>query len=136
MTDPVTAIAVGTIAKLAFDKAVEAGAGELGKSAVNAAGNLIQALRDKIKAKFQGNQRAETAIALLEKEEDPAALQKLEVYLDDEMQSDPQFATEIKQMAEQIINIQNQNASFNQQFNNYGRDLNVFNNPQGDINIS
>ena len=136
MTDPVTAIAVGTIAKLAFDKFVESGAGELGKKAVAAAGDLVKTLQDKIKAKFQGNQRAEAAIATLEKENDPAALNKLEVYLDDEMQADPQFAAEVRQVAQQILNIQNQsNTSLNQQNINYGRDQNIFNQPQGDIRI-
>jgi hypothetical protein len=63
-------------------------------------------------------------------------LMKLETYLDDAMVEDKAFATEIRQLAQQIINIQNQNTTtLNQQNINYGRNQNIFNQTQGDIRI-
>ncbi|MBW4526034.1 MAG: hypothetical protein KME18_12680 [Phormidium tanganyikae FI6-MK23] len=101
------------IVKLAFDEAVKAGAGEVAKKAV---GGAIEKLRSAIKARFKGkNQKAEEAIVKIEQERSPEALNKLSVYLDDEM-DDPQFAQTLQQLAQQVINIgkQEQNsATFN-----------------------
>jgi hypothetical protein len=52
--EPVT-LAAGTIAKLAFDEAVKAGAGEAAKRAVGGAIALAQALGGKIRERFKGN---------------------------------------------------------------------------------
>lgn len=124
MTDPVTTIAVGAILKLAFEEFVKSGAGEVAKKTVGGAIELGKELRGKIAAKFQGNAKAEAAIAAVEKDCSSAALTKLEVYLDDAMADDAVFATELRQVAQQIINIQNQttegNCTYNQQA---GRDI-------------
>jgi hypothetical protein len=121
MTDPVTTIAVGSILNLAFQEFVKSGAGEVAKKAVGGTINLAKQLRDKIAAKFQGNAKAEAAIAAVETDSDSAALKKLEVYLEDVMSDDAIFATELRQVAQQIINIQNQTTS-NRDYQNYGRD--------------
>ena len=60
-----------------------------------------------IGAKFRGNARAEAALAEVEKAGTPAALEKVTKYLDLEMDEDQAFAGNVRQMAQQIINIQN-----------------------------
>ncbi len=119
--DPLT-LTGGAIAKLAFDEFIKSGAGEVAKKTV---GGAIEQLRSVIKARFQGkNQKAEAAIAQVEQEGSPAALTKLEVYLDDAMAEDPTFAHEIRQMAQQIINIEHQTVEGNRIYNQTaGRDI-------------
>jgi uncharacterized membrane protein len=115
--DPLT-LTGGAIAKLAFDELVKSGAGEVAKQAV---GGAISQLRSTIKARFQGkHEKAEAAIAKIEQEQSAEALTKLSVYLDDEMEDAP-FAQTLQQLAQQVINIQNQNTS-TRQYNNSGRD--------------
>ena len=110
MTDPVT-LTASTLVAIAASKFVEAAAKKAGDvvapSALKAAGAPIEALWSRIKEHFAGNKRAKAAIAQIETEQSEAALNKLEVYLDDEL-SDPEqqsFAKELRQMTQQIINI-------------------------------
>jgi hypothetical protein len=119
--EPGITIAVVTIAKLAFDEFIKSGAGELAKQSLKGAGNLVKSLRGQIQAKFQGNPRAEAALAEVVEQGNPKALEKVTKYLDLEMTEDEAFATEVRQTAQQIINIQNQTIS-DRQYNNYGRD--------------
>ncbi|MEH2148027.1 hypothetical protein [Nostoc sp.] len=121
MTDPLSTIAAGAILNLAFQEFAKSGAGEVAKKTVGGAISLAKELRNKITAKFKGNIKAEAAIAAVETDHSPAALNKLEVYLDDAMVDDALFATELRQVAQQIINIQNQTTS-NRDYQNYGRD--------------
>ncbi|MBD2166448.1 hypothetical protein H6G04_18795 [Calothrix membranacea FACHB-236] len=121
MTDPVTTIAAGAILNLAFQEFAKSGAGEVAKKTVGGAISLAKGLRDKITTKFKGNAKAEAAITAVETDYSPAALSKLEVYLDDAMTDDAVFATELRQVAQQIINIQNQTTS-SREYKNYGRD--------------
>jgi hypothetical protein len=92
------------IAKLAFDEFIKSGAGELAKKSV---GGAIDQLRSAIKKRFVGkNSKAEVAIATLEDDSDrsidkAAALNKLSVYLDDEM-DDVVFAESLRQLAQQV----------------------------------
>jgi len=132
--DPVTAIAAAEIIKLAFSEFAKSGAGELAKKSVGGAIDLVKNLRDKIKAKFQGNERVEKALAEVEQQGTPAALEKVTKYLDLELDEDEAFATEVRQIAQQIINIQNQNNS-NREYNNYGRDQINIENIQGNPTI-
>ncbi len=134
--EPMMGLAAGAILKLAFDEAVKAGAGEVAKQSVGGAIELAKQLQAKIKAKFQGDARAEKAIQAVEVEQSQPALAKLETYLDDAMAEDAAFTSEIRQLAQQIVKIQNQNTTtLNQQNLNYGRDQNIINQPQGDIRI-
>jgi hypothetical protein len=116
-----TAIAAAKLVELAFNEFVKSGAGEIAKKTVGSAIDLVKNLRDKIKAKFQGNERAEKALAEVEKDGNSAALDKVTKYLDLELDEDEAFATEVRQIAQQIINIQNQNNS-SREYKNYGRD--------------
>jgi CHASE3 domain sensor protein len=109
-------IAAIDIAKLAFNEFVKSGAGEVAKE-------LVKTLRDRIKAKFHGNERATAALAEVERNGSEAALEKVSKYLDLEMDEEQGFADEVRQMAQQIINIQNQSSTqIGQQNINYGRD--------------
>jgi predicted ATP-dependent Lon-type protease len=111
------ALTGAAIAKLAFDEFVKSGAGEVAKKAV---GGAIEQLRSTIRKRFAGNQKAEAVIVKIEQERSPEALNKLSVYLEDEME-DLQFAQTLQQLAQQVVNIQNQSIS-NRQSINYGRD--------------
>ena len=132
--EPVTAIAAAKLVELAFNEFVKSGAGEIAKKTVGGAIDLVKNLRDKIKAKFQGNERAEKALAEVEHNGNSAALDKVTKYLDLELDEDEAFATEVRQIAQQIINIQNQNNS-SREYNNYGRDQINIENMQGNQKI-
>lgn len=114
--DAFTGAAIAKIA-FAFDEFVKSGAGEVAKKAV---GGAIEQLRSTIRKRFAGNKKAEEAIVKIEEERSPEALNKLSVYLDDEM-DDPQFNQTLQQLAQQVINIgkQEQNSA---QFNIDARD--------------
>lgn len=114
------ALTGAAIAKLAFDEFIKSAAGEAAKKAV---GGTIEQLRSVIKARFTAkHDKAETAIATIEStaeaittEQKTAALNKLAVYLDDEMDDAP-FAQNLRQLAQQIVNIGKQeqsNVTFN-----------------------
>ncbi|MBW4552513.1 MAG: hypothetical protein KME35_15600 [Aphanocapsa sp. GSE-SYN-MK-11-07L] len=96
-------IAAKEIAKIALDELAKAGAGELAKKTVSGAVELAKALRDKIRAKFTGNAEAEAALAQAEHERTPAAIADVGKYLRLEMENDPEFDTEVRHMAQQII---------------------------------
>jgi hypothetical protein len=119
VVEPVVGIA---IAKLAFDELVKAGAGEVGKKAVGEAVGLAKSLAGKIRQRFQGNERAMSAIAELEQSGSEASLNRVAKYLDLEMDEDPVFEAEIRQMAQQIINFQNQHDN-RKMIQNAGRDI-------------
>jgi hypothetical protein len=121
--EPLATLAAGTIVKLAFDEFVKVGAGEAAKRSVGGAIELAKTLQAKIKAKFQGDAKAEKAMQAVEDGSQPA-LAKLATYLDDAMDEDETFATEVQQMAQQIINIQNQHTQDNRTYNQTaGRDI-------------
>ena len=122
--EPITAIAGAKLVELAFNEFVKSGAGEIAKKTVGGAIDLVKNLRDKIKAKFQGNERAEKALAEVEQNGNSAALDKVTKYLDLELVEDEAFARDVKQIAQQIINIQNQNTEGDRTYNqNAGRDI-------------
>lgn len=114
MTDPVT-LTTGAIVALAASKFVETAAAKAGEVATPAilkkAGEPIDALWQRIKRHFAGNPKAEKAIAKVETQQSETALTKLEVYLDDELSDSGNQALErdLKQLAQQIINIGEQN---------------------------
>ena len=123
MPDPLI-ITANAILNFAFQEFTKAGAGELAKKSVDGALDLAKNLRDKLQSKFRGNVKAETAIQVLETEGSPVAFSKLEVYLDDAMTDDDSFSQELRQIAQQIINIQNQNTGDEHIYNQTaGRDI-------------
>lgn len=104
------------IAKIAFDEFVKSGAGEVAKKTV---GGTIEKLQSVIKERFKGKHpKAEEAIDKIEKERSPEALNKLSVYLEDEM-DDPVFAQTLQQLAQEINNTHN---TAERQYINQGRD--------------
>lgn len=79
---------------------------ELSKGAASEAGKkLVVELWDKLKKKFEKNERATRAMLTIEKEESQEAVSKLATYIDDEMQDSPDFATELHQLIQKIINL-------------------------------
>jgi predicted RNase H-like nuclease len=92
-------ITAAAIVQLAFNEAVKAGAGEVAKKSVN---GMLDSLREKIQAQFKDNNRAETALAEFQEQKNTDALDKVTEYLHSEMAKDDVFATEIKQLTEQI----------------------------------
>ena len=131
--EPITAIVAAKIVEVAFQEFTKSGAGELAKKSVDGAIDLVKNLRDKIKAKFQDNERVKKALAEVE-QGSHIALEKVTKYLDIELDEDEVFATEVRQLANQIINIQNQNNS-SREYNNYGRDQINIENIQGNPRI-
>lgn len=125
MVEPLATLTAGAIAQLAFNEFVKSGAGELAKKATGEALVKVNDLRKLIWTKFKGDAKAEKALTAIEQEGSAAALTKLETYLDDAMAEDESgFATEIRQVAQQIINIQNQNAEGDRVYNqSAGRDI-------------
>ncbi|WP_016950459.1 hypothetical protein [Anabaena sp. PCC 7108] len=100
MADPVT-LTAATIAGFAFSKFFESSVGKLGEKFTAAALAKMDELRKKIWDKLRGNSKAVTALTAIE-QGSKADLTRLEVYLEDEMNDDPQFAEEVKKLAEEI----------------------------------
>jgi phosphoribosylformylglycinamidine (FGAM) synthase PurS component len=122
MIDPAT-IAASAIAKIAFDEFVKSGAGEGTKKTVGGAVELVKTLQARIKAKFAGNERATAALTEVEQDGSEVALEKVGKYLDLEMDEEQGFADEVRQIAQQIINIQNQSITqIERQYISQGRD--------------
>ncbi|MGQ9871844.1 hypothetical protein [Leptodesmis sp.] len=92
--EPVT-LAAGSIAQLAFNEFIKSSTGEAAKKLTGEALAKANELRKAIWAQFRGNARAETALAKVEKEGTPAALEKVTKYLDLEMDEDQTFAADV-----------------------------------------
>ena len=101
MSDPVTtAVIVG----LAVSKFTEGAAGEAGKK-------LVTQLWDTIANRFKGRKKAEAAIAQIETSsgQAPQAEADLVRVLDAELVEDDAFAAQVQQLAQQIVNLQQNN---------------------------
>ena len=99
--EPVTTLTAAAIADLAFRKFIESGAGELAKKFTEGAIVKMDALRQKIWDKLRGKPTAESAITSIE-QGSKAELDLLIGYLNVAMGEDPQFADEIRLMAQEI----------------------------------
>ena len=97
----VTTLTAAAIADLAFRKFIESGAGELAKKSTEGAIVKMVALRQKIWDKMQGNPTAEAALTSVE-QGSKAELDRLVAYIRVAMDDDPQFADDIRLMAQQI----------------------------------
>jgi hypothetical protein len=97
----VTTTAALAIGKIALDKFVEGGAGELGKKLTTAATDKLIALGNKVLSKIRGN---ETAMEVLigAAEEKPEDIQKLTNYLGSLWTKQPEFAAEVKKLADAL----------------------------------
>ena len=99
--EPVTTLTAAAIADLAFRKFIESGAGELAKKFTEGAIVKMDALRQKIWDKMRGKPSAEAAITSIE-QGSTAELDRLVAYIQVAMDDDPQFADDIRLMAQQI----------------------------------
>ncbi|MBD2665229.1 hypothetical protein B6N60_02399 [Richelia sinica FACHB-800] len=100
MADPVT-LTAATIAGFAFSKFFESSVGKLGEKFTEAALAKMDELRKKIWDKLRGNNRAVTALTAIE-QGSKADLDRLAVYLEDEMREDAAFAEEVQKLAQEI----------------------------------
>lgn len=106
------------------------------------AGTQVDAMWQRVKQHFAGNRKAEGAIAQIEagplaSPQSAEAMNKLAVYLDDDLQ-EPQnqvLADELRQMAQQIINIGQQQQTTTT-FNIDARDESRVNAIGGDVNAT
>ena len=106
MTEPITtAIIVG----LAAQKFAE---GAAGKSAEK----LVERLWDAIVSRFSGRKKTEENLATIAaaKGQDAGAIGKVATVLDGEFVEDEEFAAGLKELAQQIVNIQSQSQTQNQ----------------------
>jgi adenosyl cobinamide kinase/adenosyl cobinamide phosphate guanylyltransferase len=95
--EPAT-LTAAMIATLAFSKAIEKTAETLTASVLNKLNNL----RKKIWQRFQGNQKLEQTLAKAQKEGSKADVDLISAYLQVAMDTDPKFAQDIQQLAEEI----------------------------------
>lgn len=138
MTDPIIALTATEIVKLAFNEFIKSSAGETAKHLTGAALSKANELRKKILDQFKNDQNseAEKAIASVQGNGSLEASRRLATYLETEMIARPDFAQSLQRLVQQIYNIQSQNnIDLNQQNNNYGRDQNIINSPQGNIRV-
>ena len=96
MADPVT-LSATVIATLAFTKMLEKTVEKFTEGALT----KMDELRQTIWKKLRGNPRAENALAAVE-QGNKDELQRLAVYLQDAMEDDPQFANEVRALAQEI----------------------------------
>jgi len=103
MTDPLS-LTASAIATLAFQKFIESSAGELAKKYTTEAIAKMESLLKRIWTKLRGKPRVEEVKALIEQNHKitPEQINQVAAYLQVSMDDDPQFADEIRLMAQQI----------------------------------
>ena len=136
MTEPIIVVTGAKILELAFNEFIKSSAGETAKKLTDEAFIKAGKLRQKIVTWFKNKQdvKAEKAITAIQEQGSSEALNKLTTYLDDEMEAEPIFAQDLRQIAQQIINIESQNTS-NREYKNYGRDMITIEKIQGNPRI-
>jgi len=122
MSDPISTITVAAITNLAFQKFMESGAGEMAKKFTESAIAKMDELRKKIWEKMRGKPSAEAALTLVE-QGSKAELDRLVAYIQVAMDDDPQFADEVRLMAQEI------NAGKIQDYSSMS--MNVYDNAKG-----
>jgi hypothetical protein len=101
MTDPVTALTASAIASLAFQEFIKSGAGELAKRFAPKAIAKMNDLRELIWHKLQGNPDAVAAIEQV-KNGSEEVLSELTTDLKRAMDKDPEFASQVQAIAQEI----------------------------------
>lgn len=111
MTEPFSALGIAAFAFLSHfaqsepgKKFIESIVGKLGEKMLEAGLKKAGELKSIVVKKLQGNATAEQAIALAESG-DEQALKTVGAYLNVAMVEDQEFAAQVRQMAEQIINV-------------------------------
>ncbi len=100
MVDPVS-LTAGAIAQLAFQKFIESGAGKAAEKFTEGAIAKMDKLREKIWARLRGRPGAQNALMAVEKGS-KADLENVAAHLHLAMGEDPQFADEIRLLAQEI----------------------------------
>jgi len=119
------------IIELAFKKILETSAGELSKKFTLDAIAKMDELRQKIQDKFTGDSRAETAINAIA-DGSTSEIPRLEVYLEDLMRDEPEFANQLQLLAQEINAGKLQDNSKIEQ-NNYDNSTGFVNKVEGGI---
>lgn len=104
MVDPVTTLTASAIATLAFQKFLETGAGELAKKFSTEAIAKMDTLLKRIWAKLRGKPRVEEVKAAIDQTHKitPEQVNQIAAYLQVAMDEDPQFANDIRLLAQEI----------------------------------
>ena len=104
MADPVTALTASAIANLAFQKFLESGAGEVAKKFSTEAIGKMDLLLKRIWTKLRGRYRVEEVKAVIEHTHKvtPEQVNQIAAYLQVAMDEDPQFASDIRVLAQEI----------------------------------
>ena len=103
MSDPVS-LSAGAIATLACQKFIESGASELAKKFTTDAIAKMESLLKRIWTKLRGKPRVEEVKAAIEQTQKitPEQINQIAAYLQVAMDDDPQFAHDIRLLAQQI----------------------------------
>jgi predicted secreted Zn-dependent protease len=126
MAEPITtALIVG----LAAQKFAEGAAGK-------AAEKLVERLWEAIATRFKGRKKTEENLAAIaaSKGQDAGAIEAVTTVLAGEFVEDEELKADLEGLAQQIIQIQQQN-QMQQQNTNYGRDQIIINQPTGNLKI-
>ncbi|UIE38396.1 hypothetical protein [Leptodesmis sichuanensis] len=104
MVDPVTTLTASAIATLAFQKFLETGAGELAKKFSTEAIAKMETLLKRIWVKLRGKPRVEEVKAAIDQTHKitPEQVNQIAAYLQVAMDEDPQFANDIRLLAQEI----------------------------------
>lgn len=104
MVGPLSAWTASTIATLAFQKFVEAGSGELAKKFTIEAIGKMDILLKRIWTKLRGKPRVEEVKATVEQTQKitPEQINQIAPYLQVAMDEDPEFANDIRLLAQEI----------------------------------
>jgi hypothetical protein len=126
MVEPITTT---LIVGLAAQKFAEGAAGK-------AAEKLVERLWEAIVDRFKGRKKTEENLAVIAttKGQAPEAIEAVTTVLAGEFVEDEGFKAELEGLAQQIVQIQQQN-QMQQQNTNYGRDQIIINQPTGDLKI-
>jgi hypothetical protein len=104
MADPVTTLTASAIATLALQKFIESGAGELAKKFSTEAIAKMDILLKRIWARLRGRPRVEEVKAAIDQAQKitPEQVNQIAAYLQVAMDDDPQFATDLRMLAQEI----------------------------------
>jgi hypothetical protein len=102
MTDPITALTVGTIASLAFQEFVKSGAGELAKKFTGEAIAKMGQLRELILNRLTGKHSAIDEAIEKAKAGEKEGIENVAAFLSSELLIDKEFAGQVQAIAQEI----------------------------------
>jgi hypothetical protein len=102
MTDPITALTVGTIASLAFQEFVKSGAGELAKKFTGEAIAKMGQLRELILNRLTGKHSAIDEAIEKAKAGEKEGIENVAAFLNSELLIDKEFAGQVQAIAQEI----------------------------------